>query len=95
MKKETSYFERIAQSMDLPLSIIAKVPRIELTGNTSLLIEQHMGIIKYTDDEVVVAAHNMSIKIAGSKLSLGVMNSQELTINGNIVSVSMESGGEM
>ena len=61
--------------------------RLILSGDSHLLIENHRGILEYSEEKVVLALKRGRISISGSKLKLCAMNSAELLISGRIENV--------
>ena len=76
--KREGILERTAQVFDLPGDVVAGLPRIELTGNRELRMENHKGILAYGTEEIHVYG-----------LELRAMNASELLITGTILGVEL------
>lgn len=67
--------------------------RIELTGGRSLLIEEHRGILEYTDVLLRVALTRGEVRIVGENLRLTALTLRELAVSGAIRSVELTGEG--
>lgn len=65
-----------------------------LSGNKGIFIENHCGIIRYTEKETAVAAKLFDIYIKGDKLVIGVMNKENIVIKGEISQIDFKTKGE-
>ena len=81
--------ERTAQVFDLPGDVVAGLPRIELTGNRELRMENHKGILAYGTEEIHVSGGKLVVKVRGDGLELRAMNASELLITGTILGVEL------
>ena len=73
-----------AELLDLPADVVAGLPRITLTGSRALLVENHRGILSYSDREIEVNGGAVAIRLEGDGLVLRAMNAGELLITGEI-----------
>lgn len=64
-------------------------PRLELTGNSRLLIEDHCGILEYTDSLLRVALRRGQVRVQGEELQLTALTLHELAVSGQIRSVEL------
>lgn len=82
--------ERACQALELPADLAAGVPRLELTGDSQLRMENHRGILSYGTEEICVSAGAMVVRVRGEGLDLKAMTGAELLICGRIACVSLE-----
>jgi len=82
--------ERTAAALDLPADVVAGLPRIELTGNREVRMENHRGILAYGTEEIHVSGGRVIIKVRGTDLELRAMNGSELLITGTILGVELQ-----
>ena len=80
----------LADRFEIPPEAVAKVPRLTLTGSSHVLIENHRGLLSYSDDEVEVGGGSIRIRVRGSGLSLKAMDADSLLISGRIIGVDTE-----
>lgn len=84
------FLEKLARRTDLPADIVAGAPKVTLTGMEQVLVENHRGILAYTDGLVEVTGRSGHIRIRGEKLLLRAMDSEMLLVTGNILGVDLE-----
>lgn len=71
----------------MPSEALIGKPRIVLSGQESLLIEQHRGIVSYTPDRLVVRMNEGRMNILGSEMKLQSYEKRELWVLGTIKSL--------
>ena len=59
-------------------------PQLTLEGGRSLLLEQHRGILEYTEERVVVATGDYLLRVTGAELTLLAMDAAALRLGGRI-----------
>ena len=79
--------ERVADLFDLPADVVAKMPRIEITGCRRLYIENHQGLLEYEDNLIQISGDRLIITVRGSDLRVDAMNARELLLGGVITAV--------
>lgn len=89
-KGRRNLLEQTARAFDLPSDVVAGLPRIELTGNQELRMENHKGILAYGKEEIHISGGRLVVKVRGSGLELKAMNAAELLIVGQILSIEVE-----
>ena len=87
MKKE-DLSRNIAASFDMPGELMTGVPKITLTGNRSILVENHSGIRGFSSEEVGIGCCYGEIEIIGKDLRLCLLKRDEIEVEGEIRSVS-------
>lgn len=81
------WMEALAEKLDLPAEALAGVFRVTVTGKERILIENHRGVLAYTDTEVEVGGGTARLRIRGERLLLRAMNREMLLITGVIYSM--------
>lgn len=87
--RRTGFLEKTAELLDLPADALAGVPRLELTGDRELRMENHKGILAYGSEEIHVSAGSFLVKISGRELELRAMTGLELLITGKIEHIQL------
>lgn len=87
--RRESLLEKTAQTFDLPADVVAGMPRIELTGDRELRMENHKGILAYGKEEIHISGGKLIVRITGSELELRAMNASELLITGRIAAIEL------
>ena len=72
--------------------LVGGLPRLELTGGSRLLIEDHRGILEYTDTVLRVALRRGTITVVGEELQLTALTLRELAVSGRIRSIELLDG---
>ena len=68
----------------LPPEATRGMLRVVLQGRERLLIEQHRGIVDYTDSRLTVRLSEGYLKINGECLSIREYTKQDLSVHGKI-----------
>ena len=71
----------------------ANLPRATLEGRTRVLIENHTGIVEFTEEKLRLSSKLGEIAVAGFGLSLAQVRERCLIAEGRIDSVTMPDGG--
>lgn len=90
MKMKKEFAHTVGESLSLPPETIAEVPLTSLRGKRSVCIENHRGILAYTDECVKVAVKRGSISVFGTHLTIARMTRGCLEIRGHIRSIELE-----
>ncbi len=61
-----------------------KLPLAELTGFHRVLIENHTGVLAYSQEEITVKVSYGSLQINGQNMMLAEMSREQLVITGQI-----------
>ena len=86
-----SFLERTADAFDIPADAVAGLPRIEITGNRELMIENHRGILEYDENLIRINGGRLMIVITGQNLVITAMNQSELAVAGEIAGIELET----
>lgn len=82
-------WNRLLVGVDLPGEVLPGVSLVEIMEDQRVLIENHSGIIGYTNTEICIKVKFGVIKVSGCNLSLARMSGQQLVITGCIDSVNL------
>lgn len=74
----------LLQLFDLPSDITSDVPRVEWIKDGRLQIDNHLGLIYFTEQEIRVDVKDEILLIRGDNLTIQVINPYVLVINGKI-----------
>ncbi|MDF2891993.1 MAG: sporulation protein YqfC [Clostridia bacterium] len=89
MKKRTYKIkETLSNALELPKDIILDVAKVTLIGSNNVAVENHKGILEYNEDQIRVNTGSGILTIHGSKLNIKSILQEEITITGEINSVS-------
>lgn len=87
--KKERLLERTAEALELPGDVVAGLPRVELTGDRELRMENHRGILAYGSQEIQISGGRLVVKVRGEDLELRAMNAGELLITGTLRGVDL------
>ncbi|MGG7176521.1 sporulation protein YqfC [Clostridium paraputrificum] len=74
--------EVIADKLNLPVDVVLDIPRIIVTGDREITIENHKGIIAFDKDEIKVNSRVGAIKIEGAGFEILYIGGSTITISG-------------
>lgn len=84
------FCENLARRTDLPADIVAGALKVTLTGAERVLVENHRGILAYTDGLVEVGGRGLLLRVRGEGLLLRAMDSEMLLVTGKISGLDLE-----
>ena len=90
MSKRESVSGYVNQILDIPADISLQLPRIVLTGDRSLFLENHRGVLHFSQTQVRVAYRGGQLTVAGEELCLPLLKPDELEVAGLIRSLHFE-----
>lgn len=91
--KRRSFVRNIADKVGLHGESIPGVPLVEINGDDRVLIENHLCVLGYSENEVTVRTSLGCIKISGRKMVLSCLRKEQLVIHGKIDGVTLLRGG--
>lgn len=81
--------EHIAKAADLSTEPMPGKPLIEVVGDSSVLIENHCGVISYSMECVTIKTKQGCIIVRGAQLVLRRMSKDQLKISGTINDIEL------
>lgn len=85
--------EVIAEKLDLPTDVVMDIPKIIVTGDMEITIENHKGIITFDSDVVKINSRVGAIKIEGRSFEILYIGGSTITIKGRFKSIAYEGMG--
>ncbi|MBA5849874.1 sporulation protein YqfC [Clostridium sp. cel8] len=82
--------QNVADKLDLPRDIILNMPKIQVTGDNEIIIENHKGIVLFEKDKIKVDSGIGIISIYGSEFEVLFMGGSTITIGGKFKSIIYE-----
>ncbi len=87
-KKKTNKIENIKENIsdifELPKEITLNLPKITLVGNLQLRIENHKGIVEYTNRKIRINSKSGLLVVTGENLVIRNIIREEIVIEGVI-----------
>jgi sporulation protein YqfC len=84
LNQKTPLSHKIARLLDLPLDTMIDWPRIILSGNKNVVIQNHRGIIEYDQSAARIATKLGELRISGRDLVLVHALKEEIIVEGKI-----------
>lgn len=84
------FLKRVSNFFSLPPESVAGVFRMELIGAEEVYLENHKGILAYSDTEVSLHGREKIINISGENLILSAMTDAEVILRGRITEIKLE-----
>jgi sporulation protein YqfC len=82
--------QNIADKLDLPRDIILNMPKITVTSDNEIIIENHKGIVLFGEEQVKVNSGIGLISICGNRFEILFMGGSTITIGGKFKSIVYE-----
>jgi len=79
--------EKMAELLELPKEIVLDLPKITMFGNKNLIVENYKGIIEYDNSRIRVNTGKGIIRVTGEGLIIKEITSEDLMIDGEILSL--------
>jgi len=76
-----------ARFLDLPKDVIFDIPRLTMIGNMQLYIENHRGVMEFSESLLQLRLSVGYVEIAGQELVIRAILTEEVFIEGLIESV--------
>lgn len=88
-KREKNMAARLSGFLDIPLDMIADVPRITINDNRELTVENYKSIEGYESEEIRLRSKNYRISISGKDMQIVAITDDEILIHGTISGVML------
>ena len=77
----------------LPGEVLLDLPRLVMLGNNRMVVENHRGLLEYTEETVrIKTAQNGEIRVTGKGLNLLYMAREELGLAGRFLRIDLPGG---
>ncbi|MGJ7912180.1 sporulation protein YqfC [Neobacillus sp. LXY-1] len=86
----------MAKKMDLPQDVMMDLPRITMIGQIHIYIENHRGLLAFTDKELRLLLKQGQLLIKGSSFVIKTILPEEILLEGKIdqvIYISENPGG--
>jgi sporulation protein YqfC len=70
--------------LDIPEDIAQDIPRLTMIGNIRLQIENHRGVLHFSEERLLLALTRGKVEITGSNLSIRTIMAEEVLVEGII-----------
>ena len=81
---------RIGRLLDMSKDAVLHLPRISLFGNLQCCVENHQGVVQYTQETIGLNAGRYRIYIEGEDLVITSLSADAIYVEGRIGQVQYE-----
>lgn len=82
----------MSQKMDLPQDVMMDLPRITMIGQIHIYVENHRGLLNFSDKEVRLLLKNGQLLIKGRSFVIKTILPEEILLEGKIDEVLYLNG---
>ena len=82
--------ELLSEKLDIPADISVGAAKLSIFGKNRVLIENHKGILHYSENEILLNAKGMTVRILGDGIAISAMDKKDMLITGRILSVELD-----
>lgn len=79
--------QMLANTAGLPKDVMLDLPRITMIGQLHIYIENHRGLVAFTDEEIRLALTQGQLSIKGQQFVIKAILPEEILVEGTIHSV--------
>ncbi|AKF95082.1 sporulation protein YqfC [Brevibacillus laterosporus] len=85
MKKWSRRLRRMAVGvLDLPQDVVLEVPRVTMIGHLQMYIENHRGVLQFSENELRLLLTNGQLLVIGEQLVIRAILKEEVLLEGRI-----------
>lgn len=84
----------LAEKLDLPRDIVLNLPKITITGDNEIVIENHKGVMAFKDNMIKVNTNSGIMCIYGNKFEILFMSGSTVNISGKFTSIEYENNDQ-
>ncbi|QGU95501.1 sporulation protein YqfC [Clostridium bovifaecis] len=85
--------ENLAQKLGLPRDVVLDIPKIIVTGDNEITIENHKGIIMFGEEEIKLNSNSGVISLKGRNLEILFIGGSTIILGGKFKGISYEGNG--
>lgn len=82
--------EKVADNLDLPYDVVLNIPKLSISGNRELYIENYHSLIEYTDKLIRIKTADYILKIDGAELEIDFINRFDVKIFGIFFKITFD-----
>ncbi|NLM47049.1 MAG: sporulation protein YqfC [Firmicutes bacterium] len=90
-KKSGNWRRSLADFLELPREIVLNLPRVTIVGNMQCYIENHRGVIEYSEGRVRAAIESGELVVRGHDLVIRYLANEEIAVEGTITAVEYQA----
>lgn len=86
--KTKSLYHKISAAAQLPRDLSDGAALVTVTGQEEVCIENHRGIIEYTDARLMLQTKNGKLEILGRNLYISYYTGEEMKVTGRVEQIN-------
>jgi len=86
-KRSYKLKEKLSNTFELPKDIVLDVSKIIIIGSGQITVENHKGIVEYSEELIRLNTGNSIMKLCGRNLTIKTIIQEEITITGEITRI--------
>ena len=90
---QSRFKNKVAQALDLPKDLMFDIPRTTMIGNMQLYVENHIGLLEFTDTKIRLYTKSGELLIHGKNLVIRGVMYREILIEGTVESLKWKEDG--
>lgn len=95
MRRFQTWIKRwMVDYMDLPEDVVMDLPRLTMIGQVHLYIENHKGVVRFTNNELRLSLNEGQLIISGERLVIKTILPEEILLEGLIHQVTYDKQNE-
>ena len=87
--KQSKMLRTITEKAGLEAETLPGVPLLELSGDDSILVENHICVVGYTENEILIRVSFGLIQIVGHDLVVSRIDCERLAVRGSFRSITL------
>lgn len=90
-ERKKQFQQQVANFLDIPPDLMMDLPKLVLTGDVQLSIENHRGILAYSAEVVRVNTTIGELEVTGLDLTLRNILPDEILVEGRIKTIAYKT----
>ena len=83
-------YKMTAQLLDMPEDVVYELPRMTMIGDRQLYIENHRGVLLFSDKQLRVQLNKGELEVTGSNLIIRTIWIDEIFVEGLITGLEIK-----
>lgn len=92
-QRKSKMVVKLASLLELPGEVLTDACRITLLGKERLVVENHQGLLFYSNDMIVLQTPSGRLRITGDNLNIGAIAPEQVSVGGLILKLKYLDGG--
>lgn len=93
MGKGSSFMDRFAERTELLAEPMPGQPVVEIAGEGRVLVENHLGVMAYGHEKIVIRVKYGAVCVCGCGLEILRMTREQLIIRGRVQGITLQRRG--